>query len=95
PATFFSPGGQFGVCGFAIQNTDLVAALSPEKFANGAHCGTVFTVESTGVSVAVEVGDECVTCSGNELDLTPSAFERLAPLTHPIKQNIHICEKVF
>ncbi|KAJ7730766.1 RlpA-like double-psi beta-barrel-protein domain-containing protein-containing protein, partial [Mycena metata] len=80
-ATPFAPGGLPGACGFAIQDTDFVAALSPANFAGGDHCGTVFTVESTGTSVTVKVGDECVECSGNGLDLTISAFEVLAPLS--------------
>ncbi|KAJ6578100.1 hypothetical protein B0H19DRAFT_1062642 [Mycena capillaripes] len=79
--TFFSTGGEVGVCGKAIQDSNLVVALSPENFENGARCGQVFIVEHGEEGVAVEVGDLCNAYTGNQIDLTEAAFEVLAPLS--------------
>ncbi|KAJ7471034.1 riboflavine-aldehyde-forming enzyme [Mycena latifolia] len=72
-ATFFEPGGAVGVCGRAIQNSDLAVALSPANFASGTRCN--------GKSVSGTVEDECFECSGNGVDLTSGAFQVLAPLS--------------
>ncbi|KAJ6543625.1 RlpA-like double-psi beta-barrel-protein domain-containing protein-containing protein [Mycena vulgaris] len=83
-ASFFSPGGQVGVCGRIIQNSDLAVALSPANFAGGARCGQSIVFQHNGKSVTASVQDECFTCSGNGVDLTSEAFQVLAPLSDGI-----------
>ncbi|KAJ7909021.1 RlpA-like double-psi beta-barrel-protein domain-containing protein-containing protein [Mycena leptocephala] len=79
-ATFYTPEGEVGACGKVIQNSDLFVALSPDNYENGARCGEVFVVEHGTKGVTVEVGDICVACTGNQVDLTEGAFEILASL---------------
>ncbi|KAJ6615883.1 hypothetical protein B0H10DRAFT_2435254 [Mycena sp. CBHHK59/15] len=79
PATFYSPGGEVGACGTAIQNSDLSVALSTEDFSSEL-CGTEFIVEYNGQGVAVAVADICTACGKGNIDLTTGAYEILAPL---------------
>lgn len=43
-------------------------------------CGKHIQITYAGKSVIVEVTDRCPGCSERSLDLSPSAFEQLAPL---------------
>ncbi|EGN94485.1 hypothetical protein SERLA73DRAFT_77873 [Serpula lacrymans var. lacrymans S7.3] len=77
-ATFYEPGGS---CGTAQPtNYDFLVALSPSQF-SGEECGKLITVTYEGKSVNVTVIDECAGCGGYDIDLTPDAFEALAPLS--------------
>ncbi|OAR01545.1 hypothetical protein LLEC1_04896 [Akanthomyces lecanii] len=39
-ATYFTPNGHAGACGWGINNEAWAIALSPHAWDNGAHCGT-------------------------------------------------------
>ena len=43
-------------------------------------CGKKIKVTYEGKSIEVKVVDRCPGCSENDLDLSPSAFKKLAPL---------------
>jgi len=43
-------------------------------------CGKKVKVTYEGKSIEVKVVDRCPGCSENDLDLSPSAFKKLAPL---------------
>ncbi|KAJ7897415.1 hypothetical protein B0H13DRAFT_2521789 [Mycena leptocephala] len=75
-ATFYAPQGEVGACGKVIQNSDLFVALSPDNYANGAHCGEVFVVERC----CSRSWRHMRGCTGNQIDLTEGAFEILASL---------------
>lgn len=75
-ATFFEPG--LGACGWNSGSGDAIAALTSSSWDNGAHCGKWVTVNHNGAQTAVKIVDECPTCEGNSLDLSPSSFSKLA-----------------
>ncbi|KAG9123242.1 hypothetical protein FRC07_015193 [Ceratobasidium sp. 392] len=65
-----------GACGWKSKNTEHVVAIGG---ANKSTCGKTATVTYKGKSVKVKVVDECPVCGHNNIDLSPSAFEQLAP----------------
>ncbi|CAL1698871.1 unnamed protein product [Somion occarium] len=77
-ATWFHPG--LGACGAVSVDSDLVVALSPSQYANGAHCFQHILVQVNGKSVDATVVDLCPGCASGSIDLSPSAFQRLASL---------------
>ncbi|OBZ68318.1 Papain inhibitor [Grifola frondosa] len=78
-ATYFEPG--LGACGAYSQPTDLIVALSPSEYVGGAHCYQHIGVNYNGNFVDATVVDECPGCASGSIDLSPSAFEQLAPLS--------------
>ncbi|KAF9458885.1 RlpA-like double-psi beta-barrel-protein domain-containing protein-containing protein [Collybia nuda] len=81
-ATFYTPG--LNACGSVSSPDDLIAAVSSSYFdANkDTICGTPITVTYQGNSVNVVIMDSCPACTGvHDLDLSPAAFEVLAPLS--------------
>ncbi|KAG8765621.1 hypothetical protein FRC12_007396 [Ceratobasidium sp. 428] len=65
-----------GACGGRSKNTEHVVAIGG---ANKSTCGKTATVTYKGKSVKVKVVDECPVCGHDNIDLSPSAFEQLAP----------------
>ncbi|KDQ11359.1 hypothetical protein BOTBODRAFT_459203 [Botryobasidium botryosum FD-172 SS1] len=87
-ATYYNPG--LGACGKSNTGADQVVAVSQQLFdtypghtsnpnANPI-CGRRVKVNYGGKSVVVTVEDRCPACAFNDLDLSPSAFQALAPL---------------
>ncbi|KAI0674960.1 RlpA-like double-psi beta-barrel-protein domain-containing protein-containing protein [Trametes maxima] len=79
-ATYYYPNGGTGACGAPSQNTDLVVALSADQYAGGSNCWRHIGVHYQGKFVDATVVDLCPGCASGSIDLSPSAFERLAPL---------------
>ncbi|PBK97589.1 hypothetical protein ARMGADRAFT_1027076 [Armillaria gallica] len=79
-ATWYLPNGRVGACGAPLQNVDDVVALSSNRYAGGVHCWKHIGVQYKGKFVDVTVGDLCPDCGRNEIDLSWSAFQKLAPL---------------
>ncbi|KAF8902711.1 riboflavin-aldehyde forming enzyme [Mucidula mucida] len=79
--TYYDPDGNEGACGEKLQNSDYVVALASEQYSRGANCGRQIRVEYNDKSVAARVADLCPGCASDDLDLTSSAFEALAPLS--------------
>lgn len=81
-ATFYSVGS--GSCGGTNSESELVAALSEELMgsgSNGPYCGKSITVNGKdGKSVTVKVVDSCPECAKGDVDLSPTAFEKLGSL---------------
>ncbi|KDQ18240.1 hypothetical protein BOTBODRAFT_29581 [Botryobasidium botryosum FD-172 SS1] len=87
-ATYFYPG--LGACGKNNGNGDLITAVSkllydtyPGHTANPNNnpvCGRRIKANYAGKSVTVTVVDRCEACAFNDLDLSPTAFQALAPL---------------
>ncbi|MFK8908547.1 RlpA-like double-psi beta-barrel domain-containing protein [Streptomyces sp. YS-3] len=70
-------------CGWASNDNEMVAAVSPAVFAGGGACGrTLAVVGSSGQSVKVQVVDQSMGGPGdNDLELSPAAFQAIgAPL---------------
>ncbi|KDQ18247.1 hypothetical protein BOTBODRAFT_29592 [Botryobasidium botryosum FD-172 SS1] len=88
-ATYFYPG--LGACGKTNGNGDLITAVSkllydtyPGHTANPNNnpvCGRKIKANYAGKSVTVTVVDRCEACAYNDLDLSPSAFEKLSALS--------------
>ncbi|PIL26359.1 hypothetical protein GSI_12115 [Ganoderma sinense ZZ0214-1] len=89
-ATFYAPG--LGSCGHFNTETDFIVAVDiatiqsfPGATANpnaNPMCGRQMKVTSAdGKSVTVTVADTCPGCAPGSVDLTPTAFQQLAPLS--------------
>lgn len=86
-ATWYNTG--LGACGVTNDDSQAIAALATADFdpstpdSNPNHntlCGKRVTVCREAKCVTVTVEDRCVGCKAGDIDLSPSAFEKLAPL---------------
>lgn len=82
-ATFYEVG--LGACGWTNSDSELVAALNWEQWnqfgseSNGnPACNKKATLNYQGKSVTVSIVDKCMGCKYGDLDLSPTAFEKLA-----------------
>ncbi|MEM6293461.1 MAG: expansin EXLX1 family cellulose-binding protein [Myxococcota bacterium] len=86
-ATFVGEGTYYdfadgsGACGFPPTPDDLmVGAMNMVDFAGSAACGACARVDGPNGSVDVRIVDLCPECAPGDIDLSPQAFERIAPL---------------
>src|SRR5689334_18054185 len=78
--TYYNADGT-GNCSFDASPGDLmVAALNAPDYRSAALCGACLEVTGPSGSVTVRVVDQCPECKHGDLDLSPQAFQRLAPL---------------
>jgi expansin len=78
--TYYSADGT-GSCSFDASPDDLmVAALNAPDYQTAALCGACLAVSGPNGSVTVRVVDLCPECKHGDLDLSPQAFQLLAPL---------------
>jgi expansin len=71
-----------GNCSFASPPADgMFVALSPAEYDSAAACGGYLRVTGPDGSAIVEVIDQCPACATGHLDLSETAFARLAPLS--------------
>jgi expansin (peptidoglycan-binding protein) len=74
-----------GNCSYPGPPADgLFVALSPGEYASGAACGEYLDVTGSGGTVRVKVIDQCPECAAGHIDLSETAFARLAPLVKGI-----------
>jgi expansin (peptidoglycan-binding protein) len=79
-ATYYDADGS-GNCSFDPSPQDLmVAAANPTDYAGSDACGACAAVDGPDGSVTVRIVDQCPGCAAGDLDLSPQAFERIAPL---------------
>ncbi|KAG7091831.1 hypothetical protein E1B28_008235 [Marasmius oreades] len=88
-ATFYTPG--LGACGRNNNANELVAAAAVGVFDNfpghtanpnkNPICGKKAKVSFGGKSVTVTIVDRCPGCGASGIDLSPAAFQKLAPLS--------------
>ncbi|KXN90760.1 Papain inhibitor, partial [Leucoagaricus sp. SymC.cos] len=71
---------QVGNCGAPSQRSDFIVALSTVQYNNGAHCWQHVKVRYNGNTIDVTVVDSCPRCAQYGIDLSPGAFQALAPL---------------
>ncbi|KAF8882849.1 RlpA-like double-psi beta-barrel-protein domain-containing protein-containing protein [Infundibulicybe gibba] len=77
-ATWYRTG--YGSCGGSNQDGDFIAALSTAEYNGVLTAGNVlWSSVYEGRSVEVTIVDSCPGCGENGLDLSPAAFEALAP----------------
>ncbi|MGH3299088.1 MAG: expansin EXLX1 family cellulose-binding protein, partial [Trebonia sp.] len=79
-ATYYVTPGP-GNCSYPGPAADgLYVALSPPEYARAARCGSYLEVSGPDGSVTVKVIDQCPGCAAGHIDLSKTAFARLAPL---------------
>lgn len=77
-ATFYDATGA-GNCGFDATPDDLdVAAFDANSYAGSAACGVCVKVKGPNGEVTVRIVDSCPGCDANHLDLSRSAFAKIA-----------------
>lgn len=87
--TWYDPG--LGACGKTNKGSDMIVAVAASRYDSfpGATsnpnknpiCKKKIKVTYNGKSVTVAVVDRCVGCKMNDLDFSPGAFKKLAPLS--------------
>lgn len=80
-ATWYDADGS-GACGFAVSAADplLVGAMNLPDWAGAEVCGACAHLVGPQGEVTVEIVDQCPECGTGHIDLSPSAFEAIAPL---------------
>ncbi|KAG8765198.1 hypothetical protein FRC12_007634 [Ceratobasidium sp. 428] len=92
-ATWYNPSDGIGACGRSNgtqKDSELVGAIAARRYdqmtpdGNPNHskaCGKKATVKRGSKSVTVTIVDRCQACGYNDIDLSPTAFKRLAALS--------------
>jgi expansin (peptidoglycan-binding protein) len=71
-----------GNCSYPAASTDqMYVALSPAEYGAAAACGSYLQVSGPDGSVTAEVVDQCPECQTGHIDLSESAFARIARLS--------------
>lgn len=78
-ATYYDADGT-GACGFGKSNDFLVAALNKSQYSK-AQCGKCALVKGPKGSVTIKIVDLCPGCKNGDLDLSETAFEKVADLS--------------
>jgi expansin len=78
--TYYNADGS-GNCSFDPSPSDLlVAALNTADYHESLLCGAFIEVTGPRGTVTVRVVDRCPECAPGDVDMSPQAFERIAPL---------------
>src|SRR5262249_32970977 len=78
--TYYAADGT-GNCSFDASPDDLmVAAMNDPDYQNASWCGACAQVDGPDGSVTVRIVDRCPECKHGDLDLSPQAFAKLAPI---------------
>jgi expansin (peptidoglycan-binding protein) len=77
-ATFYDLAGGAGNCSLRAPADDLYAALGPSEYRAAAACGGYLQVTGPKGSVRVKVVDQCPECEPGHVDLSRTAFARIA-----------------
>jgi expansin (peptidoglycan-binding protein) len=78
-ATYYDAEGT-GACGIRMPRDYLVAAINDEQYSR-ANCGRCVRVRGPRGSVVVQVVDKCPGCDRGDLDLSQTAFKRIANMS--------------
>jgi expansin len=70
-----------GNCSYPAPANGLFVALSPAEYDSAAACGGYLEVTGPDGSVTVQVIDQCPPCGTGHIDLSETAFAKLAPLS--------------
>ncbi|MDI1449495.1 expansin EXLX1 family cellulose-binding protein [Polyangium sp. 6x1] len=79
--TYYAANGS-GACSFDASSDAplLVGAMNAEDYANSGVCGACAQVKGPNGEVTVRIVDLCPECVHGDIDLSPDAFAKLAPL---------------
>lgn len=75
-ATYYDANGT-GACGFPASNDFMIAAINDEQYSK-ANCGKCVAVTGPNGTVAVRIVDKCPGCGFGDLDLSQTAFSKIA-----------------
>src|SRR5262249_8486509 len=78
-ATYYNAEGS-GACGIKMPADYLVAAINDEQYSK-ANCGRCVAVTGPKGTVVVLVQDKCPGCDSGDLDLSTTAFKKIADLS--------------
>lgn len=82
PATYYTFADGSGACSFPPTPNDLlVAAMNAPDYGNSEPCGSCLLIQGPDGDVTVRVVDLCPECPVGHVDLSPEAFELIAPLS--------------
>ncbi|MEV8505089.1 expansin EXLX1 family cellulose-binding protein [Actinoplanes sp. NPDC051475] len=77
-ATFFDLAGTVGNCNFKPPADDLYVALGRTEYSKALSCGSYIDVTGPKGKVRVKVFDSCPECTPGWLDLSRTAFKKIA-----------------
>lgn len=78
-ATYYDANGT-GACGFPASNDFMVAAINDEQYSK-TNCGRCVEVTGPNGKVVVRIVDKCPGCGTGDLDLSQTAFGKIAKLS--------------
>ena len=78
-ATFYDLGGGTGNCSFAaVPDNDLFVALGNSEYSEAGACGSYLDVTGPKGKVRVKATDRCPECEPGHIDLSRTAFKKIA-----------------
>jgi expansin len=81
-ATYYDFADGSGNCSFPATPDDLlVGAMNASDDAGSAVCGSCVRIDGPEGSVDVRIVDQCPECALGDIDLSPEAFEQIAPIS--------------
>ena len=94
---FFEEFGGFGNCSFDDTQIRpfLIGAMNEIDYAMADYCGACVEIEGPNGNVKVQIIDRCPECAPGDIDLSPEAFDYLAPRIDgriPISWKVVPCE---
>lgn len=80
-ATYYAATGA-GSCSFEAspEKPLLVGAMNAPDYANSGVCGTCAHLKGPNGEVTIQIVDLCPECKHGDIDLSPDAFEKIAPI---------------
>lgn len=78
-ATYYNANGT-GACGQPTQNSALVGALNGAQYSK-ANCGRCASIKGPLGNVVVKLQDKCPGCDHGDIDLSSTAFQKIAKLS--------------
>nr|HEX4318718.1 expansin EXLX1 family cellulose-binding protein [Kofleriaceae bacterium] len=79
-ATYYDADGT-GACSFDAGSDFLIAAMNATDYGDAVWCGGCVDVAGPNGHVTVRIVDKCPGCSQGSLDLSETAFAKIAPLS--------------
>ena len=77
-ATYYNANGT-GACGQPTSNSQLVGAMNASQYSK-ANCGRCAAIKGPLGSVTVKILDKCPGCAFGDIDLSQTAFQKIAKL---------------
>lgn len=81
-ATYYNEADGGGNCSFDPTPQDLmVGAMNHTDYANSAICGAYVELAGPNGTIIIRIVDQCPECPAGNIDLSPSAFSKIAELS--------------